>query len=142
MPAKLLFGPDQRLRHALEFQRVYAARARKVRGCLAASAVPNGLANHRLGLAVGRPVGNAVRRARVKRLIREAFRLSQHDLPRRADGAYDIIISPRAHHPMPLAEYQALFIALANDLHKEWERRTRRSQPDSPESLTTRETPP
>ncbi|MBI1189348.1 MAG: ribonuclease P protein component [Tepidisphaera sp.] len=123
----LLFRPDQRLRHALEFQRVYAAKSRKVRGPLAAFAVPNALPKHRLGLAVGRPVGNAVRRARVKRLIREAFRLSQNDLPRRDDGAYDIIISPRAHNPMPLSEYQSLLLALAADLHKEWDRRAARN---------------
>ncbi|MFA6043794.1 MAG: ribonuclease P protein component [Phycisphaerales bacterium] len=122
----LLFRPEQRLRHALEFQRVYAAKMRKVRGSLAAFAVPNQLAQHRLGLAVGRPVGNAVRRTRVKRLIREAFRLCQHTLPRRDDGAYDLVIAPRAHKPMPLTEYQGLLVALAGDLHREWERRTRR----------------
>lgn len=122
----LPFRPDQRLRHALEFQRVYAAKMRKVRGALAAFAVPNQLRQHRLGLAVGRPVGNAVRRTRVKRLIREAFRLCQHALPRAGDGAYDLVISPRAHRPMPLTEYQALLLALADDLHREWERRIRR----------------
>lgn len=122
----LLFRPEQRLRHALEFQRVYAAKMRKVRGPLAAFAAPNQRAQHRLGLAVGRPVGNAVGRARVKRLIREAFRLCQHTLPRRADGAYDIVIAPRAHRPMPLSEYQGLLVSVAGDLHREWERRARR----------------
>lgn len=126
---KRLFRPEQRLRHALEFQRVYAAKMRKLRGPLAAFAIPNALPQHRLGLAVGRPVGNAVRRSRVKRLIREAFRLSQALLPVHPDGAYDIIISPRVHKPMPLAEYEALLLALANELHREWERRARREGP-------------
>lgn len=45
----------------------------------------NGLADSRLGLSVGKRVGNAVARHRIKRLIREAFRLSRHELPAGAD---------------------------------------------------------
>jgi ribonuclease P protein component len=43
---------------------------------------PNDLGHARLGLAVGvRAAGNAVRRNRVKRVIREAFRANQQELP-------------------------------------------------------------
>jgi ribonuclease P protein component len=43
---------------------------------------PNSLGHARLGLAVGvRAVGNAVRRNRVKRVIRETFRANQQELP-------------------------------------------------------------
>jgi ribonuclease P protein component len=43
---------------------------------------PNGLGHARLGLAVGvRAAGNAVRRNRVKRVIRETFRANQQELP-------------------------------------------------------------
>ena len=43
---------------------------------------PNGLGHARLGLAVGvRAAGNAVRRNRVKRIIRETFRANQQELP-------------------------------------------------------------
>lgn len=69
-----------RLVHDLEFKAVYDARVRKVSGALAVSCRPNGLPHHRLGLSVGKPVGSAVVRTRCKRLVREAFRLMQHEL--------------------------------------------------------------
>jgi ribonuclease P protein component len=43
---------------------------------------PNALGHARLGLAVGvRAAGNAVRRNRVKRIIRETYRANQQELP-------------------------------------------------------------
>ena len=45
----------------------------------------------RLGLSVSRKVGGAVRRNRVKRLLREAFRLNQH----RMSTGYDLVAYPR-----------------------------------------------
>ncbi len=41
----------------------------------------NGLAWSRLGLSVSKRVGNAVCRHRIRRRIREAFRLSKAELP-------------------------------------------------------------
>ena len=38
-----------------------------------------------------RTVGNAVRRNMVRRIIRESFRMQQHDLP-----AVDVVVSARA----------------------------------------------
>ena len=45
----------------------------------------NTLAYNRLGISVQRKAGNAVRRNRIKRLIREVFRLHRDRFPQSAD---------------------------------------------------------
>lgn len=46
----------------------------------------------RLGLAVTRKCGNAVERNRIKRVLREFFRLRQQDMP-----VMDIVVTPKRH---------------------------------------------
>ncbi len=48
-------------------------------------------ASLRLGVVAGRRVGNAVSRARAKRLLREAYRLNRH----RLHGVFDIVLVAR-----------------------------------------------
>ncbi len=57
----------------------------------AAPASPEGSAIPRLGVSVGRRVGGAVVRNRVKRLLREAFWAVAPELP----GTYDYVVVAR-----------------------------------------------
>jgi ribonuclease P protein component len=110
------YARKHRLQHALEFEAVYAAKVRESRGPLTVFALPNDLGHPRLGLSVGRKVGVAPKRNRIKRLLREAFRLLQHDLPR----GYDFVITVRPHDVALLADYQRMLSAAMVKLHAKW----------------------
>jgi len=114
--ASYRFLRAHRLSGQVAFAAVYAAAVKQSRGPLAIYSKPNGLPHCRWGLSVSRRVGNAVRRNRVKRLLRESIRLSQHDFPR----GYDIVIVVRPHDPLILAEYQKLLLALMVKTHNHW----------------------
>lgn len=119
MAGGLRYPKSRRLGGRGGFARVYRAKVRTSRGPLAAYALPNELAHARLGLSVGRVVGPAVRRNRIKRLLREAFRHVEGDLP----PGYDLVIVVRRHEPLELAEYQRLLVGLMGNLHGQWERK-------------------
>lgn len=123
---RLRFGRRLRLTHNLEFEAVYEAKMKKASGSLVGFSRPNGLSHYRLGLAVGKRVGSAVERNRVKRRIREAFRTLQAGLPRSDDGAYDLVVSAYRDDPAGLKGYQQRLTELAAALHLEWQRRARR----------------
>lgn len=109
-----------RISGELAFAAVFAAQVRRGLGPLVFYGLPNALGHHRLGLTVPRRVGNAVRRNRIKRLLREAFRLSQHELP----GALDVVVVVRPHEAAPLAEYQQKLAVAFAALDEAWRRRT------------------
>jgi len=75
-------------------------------------ALPNGLAHPRLGLVVGRKHGNSPQRNRIKRLFREAFRLSQHELP----AGFDLVCTPRIGITLDLAGCTDSLLHLATRL--------------------------
>jgi len=82
----------QRLLKTSSFQAVYAAHARAADGRLVAYAMPNGLAQTRVGLSVGKRCGPSVARNRIKRFLRESFRQARHGFP----AGYDIVLVPIA----------------------------------------------
>ncbi len=69
------------MRSADEFSSVFRFRCSQGQGGLDVLAAPNGLPYARLGMIVPRKViATAVARNRVKRLLRETFRLNQHEM--------------------------------------------------------------
>ncbi|MFZ4573485.1 MAG: ribonuclease P protein component [Phycisphaerales bacterium] len=125
MVAPLTFPRTHRLAHNREFDAVFAAKLRRTRGPLTFHSLRNTMGHYRLGLSVGKAVGGATVRNRFKRLIREAFRLRQHELPLSAEAGLDIVVSVRAHKAKSLEDYAAMLLSAAGDLAAEWERRER-----------------
>jgi len=107
------YPKSRRLRGRGEIAHVYDAKIREGRGPLLVYALPNELGHPRLGLSVSTRVGNAAVRNRIKRLLRESFRLLQHDFPQ----GYDWMVVVKPHETMILAEYQKLLMSLVVKLH-------------------------
>ena len=85
------FRPCHRLRSAADFERVYRTGKRSGDGLFAVNALANELGFARLGMSVStRTVGNAVRRNRVRRIIRELFREHHPNLP-----GVDLVVTSR-----------------------------------------------
>jgi ribonuclease P protein component len=105
------FPPALRIRKRREFDRVFKGGGRAGDDLLVVHVLPNGLRHPRLGLAVGKGVGGAVVRNRVKRLLREAFRLRRADLP----AAHDVVAVAKPAGPaaftLPACEKSLLALA-------------------------------
>lgn len=88
---RLSFQRSQVLRTGAQFQGIYRQGRRFGNELLTAAVSANPTGTPRLGLSIAaRTVGNAVARNRLRRVIRESFRLHQLELP-----AVDIVIGAR-----------------------------------------------
>ena len=111
---------SQRLRTAREFHHVYEQRRRAGDDHLLIFGAANDLGITRFGLSVSRKQGNAVRRSRLKRLLREAFRLSQHELPQ----GLDLVLIPRQGMESTLEDYRKSITSGARRLAKRLRKET------------------
>jgi ribonuclease P protein component len=87
-----LFRPHERIKDPGTFRRAFERRRWESDATLTIYGLENGLDHPRLGISVSRKkVKTAAGRNRLKRLIREAFRLSKPELP----AGLDLIVVPR-----------------------------------------------
>src|SRR5919197_941325 len=92
------FRPAEHLRRPASFLRPYARRRSVSDSWLIVYACENGLPYLRLGLSVSRKVGPATKRNRLRRLYREAFRLTRSEMPAGLDL---VLIPPKPDEPTP-----------------------------------------
>lgn len=133
-PPDARFPARHRLTHSRQFDAVYAGKVRKNRGPLMVSSLPNSLRHHRLGLAVSVRMGGAVVRNRLKRMVREAFRLEhpawREEMVANAESTgLDLVVSVRSVKPLALDDCRTLLRALVAECATEWRRRARRGEP-------------
>jgi ribonuclease P protein component len=92
MSSKEKFRPHERIKDPADFCRAFERRRSVADAVMIVYGVENGLDHPRLGIAVSRKkVRRATDRNRIKRLIREAFRLGKAELPQ----GVDLVILPR-----------------------------------------------
>jgi ribonuclease P protein component len=91
-PVRATFRPHERINSPEHFRRAFNRKRSASDGFLIVYGVENGLAFPRLGISISRKkVRQATGRNRVKRLLREAFRLGKAELP----AGIDLVIVPR-----------------------------------------------
>jgi ribonuclease P protein component len=120
------FPKAMRLLSPSEFERVFAARLSAGDASIVLYGAANDLDHPRLGLTVSRKVGNAILRNRWKRLLREAFRLKQHELP-----SFDFVCIPRSATPPQLVHLLESLPELARSIQRKHGQRERRNQPNA-----------
>lgn len=84
--------PAVTLKKNHEFRRLYRKGASAVAGSMVLYCRKNRLGHNRLGITVSVKLGNAVKRNRARRRLREVFRLAGPDLRQ----GYDIILVARS----------------------------------------------
>jgi ribonuclease P protein component len=112
------FGKDERIRKKRDYLTVYQQGVRSHSKSFTLIAYRNPSGKRRLGITVGKKVGNAVKRNRIKRLLREFFRLHKEQF----SPAQDFVIMAKwakgAKEAMPTLNYRDLCLELEGLLKK------------------------
>jgi ribonuclease P protein component len=114
------FPRSRRLTQTRDFDRVYELKQRAGDAHLLVFAAPNLAQSTRIGLSVSKKHGNSVVRSRIKRLLREAYRHVQHELP---EGV-DLVLIPRIGVSSTVQDYQASLKSIVPRLARRLQRTT------------------
>ena len=110
-PKPLLLSQGQRIRRGGDFNQCYNG-IRAGDAHLLVFAIRNEKENSRVGVSVSKKHGNAVKRNRKKRLLREAYRGLQHDLPQ----GLDLVLVPRQRADSELGDFKSSLKELTRKL--------------------------
>lgn len=126
----LAYDREKRLVRTGDFQRAFQLGSRARGSILLVVARRNGLPGTRLGLSIGKVVWkSAVKRNRVRRIFREAFRLSYPELP----AGFDLVLVAASPKLEPeLAATRAELVSLARKAARRFDEKA--ANPQSAES--------
>ena len=107
--ARLGLPRSSRMKSPGDFARARAGGQRWVSGCLIANVLarPEG-SSSRLGVVTSKKIGDAVARSRARRLLRESFRLHQHELSQPVEL---VLVARNSIAGRPLALVEKDFLA-------------------------------
>lgn len=127
MTHKATLRPHERLKHPDDFRRAFERRRSASNPLLVVHGVENSGGPARLGISVAKKrFRKANARNRLKRLIREAFRLSKDALP----TGVDLVVIPR-NPRLTLEEAKVSLVSLARDVARRLRPRPAPAEPKS-----------
>jgi ribonuclease P protein component len=109
LPNRLRLGRQSRLAQNRDFMRLRQQGQRLALGCLIAnwSRLPEGC-RPKLGVVTSKKIGNAPARSRARRLLRESFRLHQHEFSQPVEL---VLVARNSIAGRSLAEVEKDFLA-------------------------------
>lgn len=118
------FHRNWRLKKRKDFRRAFNRGVKAADRDLIIYLSYNHLDHSRIGLSVGRRIGKAVVRNRIRRRMREAFRL----LRLGARAGYDLVCIPQPGPPRSLQQYQNSLVQLFDRARSRLEAKTPRDR--------------
>ena len=111
------FGKASRISRKADFERLSRCGRKILRDHFVVTCCPNSLGYLRLGVTVSRKLGNAVMRNRVKRLVRESFRLNK---PQFDDGCDMNIIARTSAADLSFHEINQALAGIFREMSRDY----------------------